>query len=76
MAEKERHARAGADAQLAAQRRQQLGPAAGGVGAPTKLGLEHRRQPLQGLEEYVRERYGPDDGERPDETPPDTDVRE
>jgi len=32
LAEKERHARAGADAQLAAQRRQQLGAAAAGFG--------------------------------------------
>ena len=28
------------------------------MGALTKLSLEHRRQPVQGLEEYVRERYG------------------
>jgi hypothetical protein len=75
LAEKERHARAGADAQLAAQRRQQLGAAARGVGAPTKLGLEHRRQPLQGLEGYVRERAQRMAND-PMKPPPGTEVRD
>jgi len=42
------------------------------VGVLARLGLERRRRPPQSLEEYVRERYGSNDGERPDETPHDT----